>query len=110
MPMIETLVRELPRRYRLLNRAPRLALVRAIPESAARGERLEIRKGRIQTMVGGPQLKLAHSGRVHEQRTIGEPHELPMCGRMATLPRGRHARGPLPCGAKEPVHERRFPD
>src|SRR5918992_4087058 len=70
---------------RVPDRAPRLALVRAVGETTLGGELGDLRERGVERLAVGPELQLAHPGRVQEKPAAARQYdELAVRGRVAT--------------------------
>src|SRR5262249_11020284 len=91
--------------------AARLAFVRAVGEPATVRESGDVVKRRLDRRFVRPRLKLAHPGRVDEERTARQLDELTRCRRVPAatvcLTDGARAKRVT---AEEPVDQRRFAD
>lgn len=107
------LARELPPRGEALrvdcglDGAAGLAVVCAVREAAARGERVDLRERAVGPAV--PEADLAHAGRVEEQRAARHRQQLTRDRRVsaATVARADGTRV-HPLGAQERVRQRRL--
>ena len=87
----------------------RLGLVRAVEEAALRRELLDVRERRFEPLVRDPELELAHPGRVDDEASSREKHELAVRGRVAAAAVGSKLSRLEQLLAGEAVHERRLP-
>ena len=67
---------QLTLKHRSLDAAAWLASMTAIPESAPIRKSFDIFESRIETCIDGPDLKLPHSWRIHDQAAGGEKKKL----------------------------------
>ena len=70
---------ERSRIQRRLHRASRLPVMMAIAESALPRQRINVRKNLCNAVFRAPQLHLAQTGRVHQQRAARQNEQLPAC-------------------------------
>src|SRR6185503_9932787 len=107
---LQSLARQPPLVDRRLHRAARLLHVSAVVEAAAGGQLVHVGEGLVDALVGVPQLHLAQTRRVHEQRASRQLEELPRRGRVAAgAVLGELLRG-LSLVAQQPVGQRRLAD
>ena len=106
----ESLARKRSLGERRLHGAARLMLVQAVREAARARELGDVLERRVERSVVGPELELAHPGRVEEERAGRERDGLAVRCRVAAAAAGRRRgrREDVPPG--EPVHERRLAD
>jgi hypothetical protein len=96
---------------RSTNRAARLALVAAIPESAILRESLDIRERVREACACIPQLQFAYARSVDQQAACGEQNHLPRGGGVPSFAvRGADVSCALARLTEQRVDERRFPD
>ena len=93
------------------HRAPRLAVVSAVPEPAPRGQRPDVVERVVERVRILPQLQLAHARRVDEQAPVGQENQLALRRRVpAAAVAAPHLRGPLSFVAQQVVDDGRLAD
>ena len=93
------------------HRAPGFEIVAAVPESALRGQRLNVVERVVERIRVVPQPELAHSRRVDDQTAVRQENQLALGRRVpaASVP-APYRRGPLPFAAQQAVDDGRLPD
>jgi len=91
-----------------LNRAARLAHVRAVPELALQRKRLDVLECGAE--IAFPELKLAQAGSVDHHAAAGQLDELTVCGRVAPGSIGGDLTRQHHLFPGEPVQQRRLAD